>query len=263
MSRRRNSDAYVRALERQVLAGDLTAVRALARVYERIESGLPVVDPGVVRVLELASRELLAEYTANDNTPEWNVGGHGYRARRLVEIALRSARGESFDMAAAITEAMREAEPPPFCAQCGRDMGPEEVGDELPDERVCDQCAEGTADERRVRASAASVAAGRSTGHWAHRSGAPSCPATCPRCGHAGNLHHEAGAHYCAECDAHTAGERLEGCPGIEPEMCNCGHLESVHRGQNGHCLGIGADLDPAYGRPLDEACLCTDFEVA
>ena len=28
------------------------------------------------------------------------------------------------------------------CAQCHRIMAPDEIGDELPDERVCDKCAE-------------------------------------------------------------------------------------------------------------------------
>jgi len=45
MKRRRNSqDNLIRALERRVLTGDLTAVRVLARAYERRDTKDPVDD---------------------------------------------------------------------------------------------------------------------------------------------------------------------------------------------------------------------------
>lgn len=44
MKRRNSSDSHLRALERQVLAGDLTAVRELARIYERVARGEPPFD---------------------------------------------------------------------------------------------------------------------------------------------------------------------------------------------------------------------------
>lgn len=42
--KRNSQDAYVRDLERRVLAGDLTAVRALARAYDRRGDEDPVQD---------------------------------------------------------------------------------------------------------------------------------------------------------------------------------------------------------------------------
>jgi len=42
--------------------------------------------------------------------------------------------------------------------------------------------------------------------------------------------------------------------------MCHCAHLEVLHE-PGGRCLGTGADMDPMYQIPADEACACEAFE--
>ncbi len=42
---------------------------------------------------------------------------------------------------------------------------------------------------------------------------------------------------------------------------CECGHRDDEHE-DDGPCKGTGATLDPMYGRPADEACLCVRYRA-
>jgi hypothetical protein len=51
-------------------------------------------------------------------------------------------------------------------------------------------------------------------------------------------------------------GRRLES----PSDMCGCAHVRSFHTGENGKCIGTGADLDGDYNVDPDEACACEEF---
>lgn len=51
--------------------------------------------------------------------------------------------------------------------------------------------------------------------------------------------------------------ETEEGSP---EDMCTCAHARSFHTGEDGKCIGTGADLDAEYEVDEDEECACGAF---
>lgn len=203
--RRRNSDEAFRRLLRQV-ANDPSLIPALARAWER--QGRSPLSDDVLRdvVGAFASMERSADLldgpadvllllTNMDDYPECDVYA-------VVNADAGYIKGVSDATGLTYEELWTESERVRGGAGTAR-------RDRL--ELGHDQDDQDDPEARRL------AARGSATG-WAHTSMAPECPAACPRCGNAGNLHHEGGAHYCAECDDIVAGERLLGCPGIEGE---------------------------------------------
>jgi len=103
-TRRNTDDRHLRELERRVLAGDLTAVSALARAYERVARGEPPFD-----VTE-QTRRLVADVERVEET-----GEHGSIRDVLTELVHlareRSANIEEL-LAAAIEVADEERRAP-------------------------------------------------------------------------------------------------------------------------------------------------------
>lgn len=223
---RRNSDDYIRDLERRVRAGDLTLVGALARAYERVQQGQPSVDPEILRALSLASGRLEDQVrSSTDNDDFWGMHAPGHQSWLLIRTAMEHLAGPVVDdegnVISITDEIERVTRDPEECSECGDRY----VSDDDRDPPMCDGCLdqagqsdEEAAEERRTEARDRSRGRPGADPTWSHVSGAPECPATCPRCGNAGNLHHEAGEHYCAECDDFTAGHSLPGCPGVDEE---------------------------------------------
>ncbi len=217
MRTRRNSDEYVRSLEQRVKAGDLTLVGALARAYERMGRGEPPIEPVIAQAVGLA-REVLAQISEEQgDVARWNVGGDGYRASGLLGVVDGLLNGREINVEARVADIMREPEmedeEAATCSRCDVIVPGDEVQFDDDGNAYCHDCIStarlAEARERRRRSGSDTFDPA-----WSHVSGAPRCPAGCPRCGHAGNLHHEAGEHYCAECDSFVG--RVVGCPGIE-----------------------------------------------
>lgn len=138
--RRRNSDDYVRDLERRVSAGDLTLVGALANAYERVGRGQPAVDPEIIRALYGASGILEEQVRSSpDDDHFWGVGGAGNQAMMLVDVAISHLQGTNKDEAGNMTsivddivEATRDAVE---CEECGARF----LSDDR-EEPLCDDC---------------------------------------------------------------------------------------------------------------------------
>ena len=118
-TRRNSSDSHLRELERRVLAGDLTAVSALARAYERVARGEPPFD-----VTE-QTRRLVADVERVEET-----GEHGSIRDVLTELVhlARERGGNIEEMLEAAIQVADEEEAGQPCPDCGGARTPEGRG---------------------------------------------------------------------------------------------------------------------------------------
>lgn len=116
---RRNSDTRIRALERTVLSGDLTAVVELARAYERVGRGEPLFS------IKEQTRRLVADVERVEET-----GEAGSIRDVLTELThLTRERGLSITgLLEAAQDVADEEEQGMPCPDCGRARTPEERG---------------------------------------------------------------------------------------------------------------------------------------
>lgn len=151
MKRLNSSDEIIRLLERRVLSGDLSAVPALARAYERAGKDQDLSPHPVVRQALVAAADVLAttSETAGDDD-YWNVGGDGFRASQLLRLAEKALDGEDVDIDAHFAELEREAVAQPEAYRVRGTPGGPTAG-------LCGECD-------------ASIAVDRDTGFWGHGS---------------------------------------------------------------------------------------------
>lgn len=104
MRRRNAQDSVVRILERRVLGGDLSAVPALARVYERMgKRPIDLAPHPVVRQALTAAADVLGTASSTDDDADyWGEAGDGFKAIKLVELAGQVLDGKDVDIEASV-----------------------------------------------------------------------------------------------------------------------------------------------------------------